>query len=469
MRIAIKILIIFFLISDIAFPQAVTWQRVYGGPQPEYGRDGIQTFDGGFIIAALRQGQGGGILLLKLDVYGNEEWSRIIDTTSVGVCIRQTNDSGYVIAGSNNNFGTVIKTDKLGSIIWKKQYSINNEPSSFYKMKLLHNGELIMCGRISIPLKAYIVKTDSMGNVIWEKSYSNSPSFTIAYDISYANDGFIYLTGVTAINGFAKTLIGKIDESGNYIWFKSYGTEGKGDAQSGSGIIWEDNNKIFISGSKTIFFSYSGHFTKIDSTGNIVFQEDYNSADEFVSMVKFYNGYALCGSNGSTNKINLVTVDDEGNQMLNRFYSFNTIDEITYAYSISLTGKSGFFVTGLTTYQGSGINLNIIGIKTDSLGNVYVSIHSQNNIIPNEFTLYQNFPNPFNGQTKIKFDIKKDGFVNLSIYDISGKKISEILNGNYSEGTYEILLNLNFLPSGIYFYKMKNEEISEVKKMILNK
>ena len=268
MKTLLKILLLgIIVLSDISVlsAQPITWQRLYGGTLSEYGRDGIQTFEGGYIIVAKRQDQNGGTLLLKLDPFGNEVWSRIVDNTSIGVCIQQTSDSGFVIAGSDNSIATLIKTDKLGFLLWRKTYSISNQSSRFSKVKLLKNGDLILCGGISLPIKAYFIKTDSGGNIIWQNAFSSSSSFTLAYDITYSNDGYFYATGVTSINNSAKTLIGKIDVDGNFIWFKNYGSEGKGDAQSGSGIICQNKNFAFICGQKDIFYAHRGHFTKIDS------------------------------------------------------------------------------------------------------------------------------------------------------------------------------------------------------------
>jgi len=60
------------------------------------------------------------------------------------------------------------------------------------------------------------------------------------------------------------------------------------------------------------------------------------------------------------------------------------------------------------------------------------------NEIPSEYKLYNNYPNPFNPQTKIKFQIPKDGIVRLRIFDISGKEIGEIVNHSLKAGVYEV-------------------------------
>lgn len=85
------------------------------------------------------------------------------------------------------------------------------------------------------------------------------------------------------------------------------------------------------------------------------------------------------------------------------------------------------------------------------------------------FELDQNYPNPFNGQTNISFSLNETEEITLEIYDLSGKKIYELLNKTLSEGKYSIKFDSNNLSSGIYFYKLSNLRNSISKKMILIK
>ena len=468
----VKIIFVFAICSfESGFldAQTITWQKVYPTAHSDYGRDGIQTLEGGYIIIAVNQSLEGTAKLLKLDSLGNQEWERLVDTQGTIVSIKQTADSNFVIAGDGNNKGLLIKTDKLGNILWKKYYSINNELAGFHRIKITKNGDYIMCGVISFPARAYIVRTDSSGAIVWQSSYSNGNFDAIAEDLTETDAGLLYFTGFSEVNYHSKTLIGKLSNKGILIWIKSYGNEDAGDGQTGIQINYENESSLFVCGSNQVFFSYQGYFNNIDSSGNILFQKDFNTADGFVSMAKCYNGFALCGSNGNINKINLVKVDIKGNQISNLYYSFNTLDEITYGYSISLTRDNGFFMTGLTTYQGSDFYLNVIAIKTDCIGEVVVYVKNQIISLPYEFCLFQNIPNPFNSQTKIIFDVKKSSFVNISIFDISGKKIVDLVNKNIKDGRYDIMLNLNYLPSGIYFCKMGNNENFKAIKLILIK
>ncbi len=73
---------------------------------------------------------------------------------------------------------------------------------------------------------------------------------------------------------------------------------------------------------------------------------------------------------------------------------------------------------------------------------------------PMTYELFQNFPNPFNPQTTIKYALYKKDAVNISLYSILGEKITELINEEKQPGVYSIILDSNDLTSGIYFYKL---------------
>lgn len=89
--------------------------------------------------------------------------------------------------------------------------------------------------------------------------------------------------------------------------------------------------------------------------------------------------------------------------------------------------------------------------------------------IATTFKLDQNFPNPFNPSTQIRYSLNKDGYVSLTIYSVVGEKISELVNEFQSRGFYNVKFDASDLPSGIYIYKLQAGEFSSTKKMILTK
>jgi len=89
--------------------------------------------------------------------------------------------------------------------------------------------------------------------------------------------------------------------------------------------------------------------------------------------------------------------------------------------------------------------------------------------VPDEFNLGQNYPNPFNPTTTIRFTVLDPGFTSLKVYDILGRELESLVNGDLSSGNYEVIFDASSLSSGVYFYKLTSGEFTETMKMLLLK
>jgi hypothetical protein len=87
----------------------------------------------------------------------------------------------------------------------------------------------------------------------------------------------------------------------------------------------------------------------------------------------------------------------------------------------------------------------------------------------NSFSLFNNYPNPFNPSTKIAFSLPKAEKVSLIVYNILGQELNHIVNDILDAGTHSYEFNAASLPSGIYFYKLTTGNSTAVKKMQLLK
>ena len=96
-------------------------------------------------------------------------------------------------------------------------------------------------------------------------------------------------------------------------------------------------------------------------------------------------------------------------------------------------------------------------------------IEKISSIIPAEFRLHNNYPNPFNPETNIKFEIPGSSLVIITIYDLLGNKIITLLNQHLSAGEYKVNWIAANLASGIYFYRMETKDFSDTKRMVLLK
>ena len=126
-----------------------------------------------------------------------------------------------------------------------------------------------------------------------------------------------------------------------------------------------------------------------------------------------------------------------------------------------------------------------IGLGSDQFSNKYKLIYGDEDeagslvkdivaLIPKEFSLGHNYPNPFNPSTTIPFTITEPGLAVVTIYDISGREIRQILNESLRSGFYSTIWdgkNSNGVPvsSGVYYYGLKTKTFNSFKKMILIK
>jgi len=89
--------------------------------------------------------------------------------------------------------------------------------------------------------------------------------------------------------------------------------------------------------------------------------------------------------------------------------------------------------------------------------------------IPSEFSLFNNYPNPFNPATTINFVIPEVSFVEIKVYDVLGSEVATILNESKEAGYHHVQFDATNLQSGIYFYQLQAGSFAETKKMILLK
>jgi hypothetical protein len=87
--------------------------------------------------------------------------------------------------------------------------------------------------------------------------------------------------------------------------------------------------------------------------------------------------------------------------------------------------------------------------------------------LPREYTLFTNYPNPFNPATEIEYDLPKAGRVTLNIYDITGKRVAALVDHDQAPGRYRVRFDASNLASGIYFCQLNAGEFTARNKMLL--
>ncbi|MBE0572745.1 MAG: T9SS type A sorting domain-containing protein [Ignavibacteriaceae bacterium] len=97
------------------------------------------------------------------------------------------------------------------------------------------------------------------------------------------------------------------------------------------------------------------------------------------------------------------------------------------------------------------------------------SVEENNSSVPLDYVLFNNYPNPFNPSTIIRYSIPNQSKVVIKVYDILGKEIETLVNETKPVGIYELTWNAASLPSGVYYYQLRAGDFIQVKKMMLLK
>jgi len=166
---------------------------------------------------------------------------------------------------------------------------------------------------------------------------------------------------------------------------------------------------------------------------------------------------------------NNVTME---NSRFNVYLSRSTDDGITWSPSICVNDSD--FVYNRNNYADVSVKSNggidtVLVTWTKYRNASTTGISQQENVIPSDFNLSQNFPNPFNPTTTISFSIPKQNHVSLKVYDVLGNEVGTLVNEEKEIGVYSVYFNASQLASGIYFYQIKAGAFNQIKKMLLIK
>lgn len=138
------------------------------------------------------------------------------------------------------------------------------------------------------------------------------------------------------------------------------------------------------------------------------------------------------------------------------------IDTISFGYQFSDTSYA--------RKVDGGTEWDFFFVSTPGASNSGGSPVSINeNELPKGFYLSQNYPNPFNPTTVISFSIPIELKVSLSVYNIAGEIVAELINDVLNQGSYTVTFNASSLPSGVYFYRINSAKFSDTKKFVLMK
>ena len=204
--------------------------------------------------------------------------------------------------------------------------------------------------------------------------------------------------------------------------------------------------------SNTLFAVYTGFDTTDCSAGgyangDLYMQFSINGGTSWHNPRNLTNSQTPGCAPGNCDSDHWATVADEVNDMLH----------ITY-----INDKDA---GGVAQTEGTVTDNPVMYLEFDP---VIVGIDEDENI-PTAFRLAQNYPNPFNASTQIEFELESAAEIDLSIYDITGAKVTTLVAGLKSAGNHVVVWDASEYSSGVYYYTLRTGDASETRKMTLIK
>ena len=470
------LLVFIILIFSIAYPQS-TFQKTYGGIEEEYANAFVETYDGGFMIAASTRSYGAGnydLYIIRTNQYGDTIWTKTFGNANYDYShdIIKTDSAEYLIgaySGSAQDGNILLlKIDDNGNVIWTKIVG-TEENDHVERIIKTSDGGFALCGDIEsgFDYQYLIWKFNSSGDSLWAKTYD----FGRGMDIYQTTDGGYMMTVfpyamLTSIYDFQLV---KFNSIGDTLWTRFYGGPDvevvySGEQTPDGGFIMAGRTDSYGSG-------YSDFYLiKTDENGNPMWDKTFggDQDDRAFSMSKTSdNGFIIGGYTESFNvgyfDFYMVKTNSDGDTLWTRTYGDNWQEEI---YDIKETSDGGFAAIGYTHSFGAGTNPNIYFVKTDASGLITV-IEENENISPNTFKLYQNYPNPFNPSTNISWQLPKAGNVEIILFNCLGEELEILVDEFQQAGLHSKFVTLNSkFPSGVYFYQLRSGNYIQTKKMI---
>ena len=209
------------------------------------------------------------------------------------------------------------------------------------------------------------------------------------------------------------------------------------DVGSGAMLVDSDNGSVWLTSSTAGAIDIDTFFTTPDNMHWVFLLSDVGSLHDAGVVHEVTLNFGVGNTNGSF-PIGYVVTVNSGNAM-----DYINGDDLDDGYAMVDTSFNHIVeVVGGTA-----------GIGEDKL--------------PSEYQLSQNYPNPFNPETTIDFRIDADSHINISIFDINGNLVQELVNEWKASGSHQVKFSGHSIPSGIYFYKMTTKGFADIRKMTL--
>ena len=365
---------------------AITFSKTFGYDYMNIGESVQETQDGGYIIAGTTNSYEtlADIWMIKTDQNGEEEWSQIYggDGFDRGFAVDQTNDGGFIIGGYTESFGNglkdvwIIKTDSSGNTQW--EYTFGDIKDDYCNdIKQTTDGGYIVCGATTLPhmghCDIWLFKIDLNGSQLWNATFSYENSADQGFSVVETMSGDFVVAGYSSPGsyGFADLRLFKTDAQGTLIWDKLYGG---GDYDEGYAVCETMSGGLVVAGTSESFGNGldDGWLIKTDSAGELEWEQIFGGDNRDIAndiAETIEGGFIMTGSTNSFNN------GDYDNWVIKTDINGNMIWEQIYGGDRDDGGRAisqtsdGGYIITGYTYSFGTGNSDLWLLKIDSQGN----------------------------------------------------------------------------------------------------
>jgi hypothetical protein len=300
--------------------------------------------------------------------------------------------------------------------------------------------------------------TNGVISIGWYDANGNTP-VTLPDSSHLLSMNFTYNGGIASLS-FSTSQCELLNSSGNVITGITYQNGGVNPIGGVPTIsvdsIKAEKGSTVIVPVKVLAFNNIGSFS---------LKISYNAAAlTYTGISGSHNGISIT-NNASSGILTLGWFDQAGNTPIS--IPNGVLANLNFSYAGGSSSLS--FNTSLCEILDSEGNILSGIIYQDGSISIATGIKGNLSVVPNAYNLYQNFPNPFNPSTVIRYDLPKEGFVILKVYNIIGKEVCTLVNGVKQAGNHFVTFDASNLPSGLYIYSIKTKDFSSVRKLMLLK
>jgi hypothetical protein len=419
--------------------------------KPYDGNAVTQTNDGGYIMGSTwyqnTPASYQAIYVIKTDNLGNPVWSNHYPGVGISICfsIKQTADSGYIIAGLTADTITgiqycyLLKIGSTGTPQWGKCFSDSFYYGSFYSAEQTSDGGFLCCGYVG--LKTVIMKTDANGNSQWCRIMSLKGNL---WDIHQTPDGGCISSGYAVLGQNYYPLLLKLDAAASIQWTKIY-------CNSASSYDYGYTCTVETNGyALTVTNGMEPALIHTDLSGNVDWEVEYNGLYSYrpASIDRTNdNGYILTPGSTVNWDIVLLKTDSSGRAFCNDTALAISDSLITVAFDSVWNVLNSFPVVSWNTVMQTYIPVEFL-ICGDSIQTEGISDHG---IPPANLNV---FPNPATENLTVEISALHNDDLVIQLVNVYGQVVLERKAKGIS-GVYQEELNLEGLANGVYFVSVR--------------